>query len=169
MVMAVRHEYCLDLSEFAPSDGAFNASELQLRAAMPSDMPALAELMIDAYRGTIDYDGETIEDAIGEVNAYLSGQRGGAPLLRESQLAFEEGILVSACLVADWHERQQPVIAYVMTRARSKNKGLARRVLVSTLQKLQGEGHAGVGAVITEGNSASEMLFFRLGFQKVSA
>jgi RimJ/RimL family protein N-acetyltransferase len=166
--MAIRNEYYLDLSEFAPAAAPSTGTEIELRAARPMDVPALAELMIDAYRGTIDYDDETIEDALGEVNAYMRGDRGGVPLLDVSQLAFLGGILVSACLVAEWDERQQPVIAYVMTRAKSKNQGFARRVLVSTLKKLKSDGYGGVRAVITEGNSASEHLFIDQGFRRVS-
>ena len=166
--MTIRHEYYLDLSELAPSVAPSNGAEIQLRALQLSDAPTLAELMIDAYRGTIDYDDETIEDAIGEVNAYLGGERGGAALLEVSQLAFKEAILISACLVAEWDKRQQPIIAYVMTRAKSKNQGLAKQLLISALRQLDSKGHGGVWAVITEGNLVSEQMFINLGFRKVS-
>jgi hypothetical protein len=62
---------------------------------------------------------------MGEIQAYLAGQRGGQPLLNLSCLAFAGPQLVSACLAGDWQERQQPIIAYVMTRA--EWKGSRRR------------------------------------------
>jgi RimJ/RimL family protein N-acetyltransferase len=141
--------------------------DLQLRAAQPTDTQVLAELMLDAYRGTIDYDDETLDDAVGEIQAYLAGERGGQPLLSVSRLAFEGSVLVSACLAADWHERQGPAIAYVMTRAGWKNLGVAQQVLCAVLQALCEQGHRQAWAVITEGNTPSERLFGRLGFQRV--
>jgi RimJ/RimL family protein N-acetyltransferase len=166
--MPNRFEYFLDLSDFDPCSSSMTVPDLQLRAAQPTDAQALAELMLDAYRGTIDYDDKTLDDAVSEVRAYLAGERGGQPLLNVSRLAFEGSVLVTACLVADWHERQCPAIAYVMTRARSKNLGVGQQVLCATLRALRAQGHGKVRAVITEGNTPSERLFGRLGFQRVN-
>jgi hypothetical protein len=123
-MMPNRFEYFLALSDCDLCRSSMTVPDLQLRAAQPTDTQPLAELMLDAYRGTIDYDDETLDDAVSEVQAYLAGERGGRPLLRVSRLAFEGSVLVSACLAGDWHERQCPVIAYVMTRAESKNLGV---------------------------------------------
>jgi GNAT superfamily N-acetyltransferase len=166
--MVKRNEYSLDLSEFTADAPASIGTEIEVRGAQRMDIPDLADLMIDADRGTIDYDDETIEDALSEVAAYMGGERGGAPLLDVSQLAFLEEELISACLVAEWDERQQPVIAYVMTRAKWKNQGLAKRLLISTLGKLKREGYRGVRAVITEGNKPSEHLFIEQGFRIIN-
>jgi len=166
--MVKRYEYALDLSEFTANTRASIGMEIEVRGAQTIDLPDLADLMIDAYRGTIDYDDETIEDALSEVAAYMAGERGGAPLLDVSQLAFQEEELISACLVAEWDERQQPIIAYVMTRAEWKKRGLAKRLLISTLGKLKSKGYGGVRAVITEGNTASEHLFISQGFRKIN-
>jgi hypothetical protein len=77
--MTRRHEYSLTLSDFNQPHPPMMGTHLQLRAGQPADANALAELMLDAYRGTIDYDDETLEDAMGEVQAYLAGERGGQP------------------------------------------------------------------------------------------
>jgi hypothetical protein len=39
-----------------------------IRRVERRDLEALAELMLDAYIGTIDYEGEDYEDAIAEVS-----------------------------------------------------------------------------------------------------
>lgn len=166
--MPKRFEYFLDLSDFDPCSSSRSVPDLQLRAAQLTDTQVLAELMLDAYRGTIDYDDETLDDAVSEVQAYLAGQRGGRPLLGVSRLAFEGSVLVSACLAGDWLERQCPVIAYVMTRAEWKNLGVGQQVLCAVLRALREQGHRRVWAVITEGNTPSERLFGRLAFQRVS-
>ncbi|HUS95084.1 MAG TPA: hypothetical protein VMZ24_07920 [Patescibacteria group bacterium] len=54
---------------------------------------------------TGDYDDETVEDAMGEVQSYLAGGRGGRPLLAESRLASIGSQLVGACLTGWWDER----------------------------------------------------------------
>jgi RimJ/RimL family protein N-acetyltransferase len=166
--MPKRFEYSLDLSDFDQCSSSMILPDLQLRAAQPTDTQALAELMLDAYRGTIDYDDETLDDAVSEVQAYLAGERGGQPLLSVSRLAFEGSVLVSTCLTGDWHERQCPAIAYVMTRAEWKNLGVGQQVLCEVLRALREQGHGKVWAVITEGNTPSERLFGHLGFERVS-
>jgi RimJ/RimL family protein N-acetyltransferase len=166
--MTRRYEYALTLSDFNQPRPPMTGTHLQLRAGQPTDANALAELMLDAYRGTIDYDDETPEDAIGEIQAYLAGERGGQPLLNLSCLAFAGPQLVSACLAGDWHERQQPMIAYVMTRAEWKDRGVGQQVLWAVVQALCEEGHREVRAVITEGNIPSERLFGRMGLRRVS-
>jgi RimJ/RimL family protein N-acetyltransferase len=166
--MTRRHEYSLTLSDFNQPHPPMMGTRLQLRAGQPTDASALAELMLDAYRGTIDYDDETLEDAMGEIQAYLAGERGGQPLLNLSRLAFAGPQLVSACLAGDWDERQQPMVAYVMTRAEWKDRGVGQQALWAVLQALREEGYREVRAVITEGNVPSERLFGRIGFHRVS-
>jgi RimJ/RimL family protein N-acetyltransferase len=166
--MPKRFEYFLDLSDSDRCRSSTTEPDLRLRPAQPTDSQVLAELMLDAYRGTIDYNDETLDDAVSEIQAYLAGKRGGQALLSASRLAFEGSVLVSACLVGDWHERQCPLIAYVMTRAPWKNLGVGQQALCAVLQALREQGHREVRAVITEGNTPSERLFGRLGFQRVS-
>ena len=125
------------------------------------DHESLASLMLDAYTGTIDYDGETIDDAHQEVGSYFSGK----PLLECSNLYFERGILVSACLVAIYNDSRTPIVSYVMTRARDKRTGLARRLLEASICDLGRAGYKQVGAWITDGNEPSERLHRSLQFE----
>jgi RimJ/RimL family protein N-acetyltransferase len=166
--MTPRHEYTLYLPVRLAPEPPVAPPSLGVRAARAEDAAALAELMLDAYRGTIDYDGETLEEAQAEVQAYLAGERGGTPYLEASRLGFVGETLVTACLVGDWEERQQPLVAYVMTRARWKNRGLGTAMAYRALEALARSGHSSVRAVVTEGNLPSERLAVRLGFQRVS-
>lgn len=137
-----------------------------MRHPAPGDAEALAALMIDAYRGTIDDDGETLDDARAEIDRYLSGA-GLAPLLEYSWVAGQ-GVLDAACLVAYWPARNCPLFAYVMTRASARGQGYAARLVAASLRDLAEAGYAEARAVITEGNTSSESLFVRLGFQRVA-
>jgi RimJ/RimL family protein N-acetyltransferase len=164
--MSERHEYSLELSATAVNIPPAVPAAIELRPPGPADARPLAELMIEAYRGTIDYDDETVEDALGEIDAYLAGRRGGRPLLDASRLAFAGRQLVGACLVAFWDERQQPLIAYVMTDGTWKGQGVGRALLAAGLDGVREAGYRQVWAVITAGNEPSERLFAAFGFRQ---
>lgn len=163
--MGRRHTYRLNLSTRGKLP-ALEMDSMLMRPPESSDLQMLAELMLDAYRGTIDYEGETLEDAVGEVQAYLAGQRGGKALLSESRVCLVDNELVAACLAVNREARQQPLIAYVMTAAAWKNRRIAKRVLTATLESLATSGYPHVQAVVTEGNVPSERLFAGMGFAK---
>jgi hypothetical protein len=119
--------------------------------------------MISAYEGTVDYDGESFQDAVVEVKTYL--EVGDIqPLLACSWLFFLDGALASACLVSQRAGGQTPLIAYIMTGGEWKNQGLAKLVLAASLKCLGDAGFSQVTAFITDGNGPSESLFSGFGF-----
>ncbi|MEM8534984.1 MAG: GNAT family N-acetyltransferase [Chloroflexota bacterium] len=162
--MPTRHVYSLDLSTLDRLCAPAANADLSLAIAHHIDVEVLAELMLDAYHGTIDDNGETLEDALMEVQTYLSGQRGVVPLLDDSHMAFMERSMVGVCLVGEWSEKQRPLITYIMTRSECKGQGIGQHVLWATLCRLAEHGYLEVLAVITDGNTASERLFTRMGF-----
>jgi hypothetical protein len=117
--------------------------------------------MLDAYLGTIDYEGESLEDARTEIDEYFSSN----PILDCSRIIESDGVLVAASLLA--MSEGSPLVAYVMTASSSKRHGLARAVLLDSLACLAGTQHREVFAFITEGNTASERLFEGLGASRV--
>jgi RimJ/RimL family protein N-acetyltransferase len=155
----LRHEYVLPLD--ATAEG--RRHDPAVRHPMPADAEALAELMLDAYLDTIDYDGETIVEAREEVARYLAGR----PLLQYSWVRLHGDTVVSALLVSHWDDRGCPIVSYVMTARRSKGRGLASELLARTLASLASAGYEEVRAVITEGNLPSEAVFARAGFRRV--
>ena len=167
--MTDRNEYILKLAEFRRTEAPPIDAQLQIRSVQTADASSLANLMVEAYRGTIDYEGETLEDALAEVNAFFAGERGGPPYLGTSYLALVNSQMVGACLTSDWREKQAPIIAYVMTRANWKKRGIGRQLLFRVLQAIRENGYPEVWAVITEGNRPSENLFLQFGFQRVVA
>ena len=70
--MPVRHEYRLDLAVANPRADLHAPVGMFVRAVSPGDLLKLAELMLDAYRNTIDYEGEGIAEALAEVADYFS-------------------------------------------------------------------------------------------------
>jgi RimJ/RimL family protein N-acetyltransferase len=166
--MRRRHWYSRPLSQLDPLFPLLTRAECELRQPVEADRESLARLMLSAYRGSVDDDGETLDDTRQEVSAYFAG-RDARPLLGSSWLCLVSDELASACLAGWWEAGRVPVIAYVMTDAGHKRRGLAAAALRATLQSLQGQGFAEVRACITEGNTASERLHARLGFVRVAA
>ena len=167
----IRHLYALNLPEYTPSPPhLFPLSPFLLRNPTATALPgsqntALAALMIDSYTDTIDYDGETLEDALGEIQSYFNGAS-GEPLLDASWLCFDGETLASAILISLWEGH--PLVAYVMTAAAYKGQGLGRALLAQSLKTLQAQGHSQIRAVITEGNTPSETIFKKIGFQRIN-
>jgi hypothetical protein len=128
-----------------------------VRSVEAGDADALARHMLDSYMGTIDYDGETLEDAISEVGGYFDS----SALLEHSFVATSGDGVVSAVLVT--LDGGQPFIAYVMTTPSHKNQRLARLVTATAMSSLAGAGHDEAHLYITDGNVESEALFRALG------
>lgn len=158
-----RYVYFLDLSVYRRPERPALPPGAEVRPPTPSDAGLLAGLMLESYRGTLDYYGETLEQASAEVRSYLDGVE-GAPFLDCSWLCLAAGTLVSACLVGWWDERASALVYHIMTRAGWRGRGLGRALAFRALDSLVARGHAQVAAVITEGNTPSERLFMGLGF-----
>ena len=167
--MRERFEYVLKLKGWnKPADKTMSAG-LSLRTPENGDRCALAELMLESYRNTIDYEDETIIEAVDEVERYFAASPNNRALLEYSMLLTDGIALVSACLVMYWNRRNCPFIGYVISHPLWKRQGLAIRVVGESLGRLAAHGHHEVRTIITKGNLPSEGLFLRLGFAKVGA
>lgn len=149
--------YEIDLAQRGTSTkGAFRTRNLT-----GSDRDELANLILDAYRGTIDYEGETLVEAGEAIDEWLDE----SPLLAASFAALDGDSIVSATLATTLDG--DPFIAIVMTHPDHKTKGYGTAAVEATLQALHAEGNKKVVLFITEGNSASETLFKTFGAQRV--
>lgn len=134
-----------------------------LRTPTSADRQALAGLMIDAYVGTIDYEGETPEQALEEVDGYLAESA-----YLETSLLVVSGKNVEAAAMMAWFE-EVPLVAFVMTRAAAKGTGLATVLVDNVVDAVWQTGATEIRAFITEGNLASEIVFTRVGFEVVAS
>jgi L-amino acid N-acyltransferase YncA len=129
-------------------------------AATEADPAALARLLLDGYRRTIDYEGEGEPEAQAAIEQYL------ARLVPAPSIVIEEdGTPVAMSFVVVVGERHY--IDPVVTSPSRKRQGLGTAAVGHSLRLLQRHGMDEVGAVITDGNVASERLFARLGFARV--
>jgi len=115
--------------------------------------------MLDAYKGTIDDEGESVDDALEAVDQYLSRM-----VHEHSFVVTEEDRVVAMVfvVVVDGVFYVDP-IAVAADRKRSRVGRDAARILLNSLAL---EGVTEVGATVTDGNVASEHLFLGLGFTR---
>jgi predicted GNAT family acetyltransferase len=132
------------------------------RTMSHTDIDSVGTLMLESFRNTIDYEGETLKEAIAEVKATFNGKYG--PFLKEcSYLIEEKGEPISACIVVYSEEMSLPLIAYTMTHPDYAHKGMATFLLKKSMNALLAHNYKGVHLVVTEGNPARQV-YEKIGF-----
>jgi ribosomal protein S18 acetylase RimI-like enzyme len=150
----------------APSTARHGACVgLKLRAPRAQDAEAIARLLLEAYRGTVDDEGEDLDASRREVLRYFGGKQGGPAMLRESVVAWRGTEPVGVCLVCEWTLKGRPVVAFIATHPDMKGAGVGRLLLAVSVRRLSRAGHGEVLAVITRGNTPSQRLFQSVGFE----
>jgi ribosomal protein S18 acetylase RimI-like enzyme len=145
----------------APLQERPGETSAELRSPTRSDIASLATLMLRAYRGTVDDDGETAADAEAEVTKTFDGAYG--PFLADcSQVVDRSSQLLSATLVTLWEDR--PFIAFSMTDPDHQRTGLARACMLCALRALRMRGAHEVRLVVTVRNRPAVGLYESLGF-----
>lgn len=158
-----RRWWHLQLDDRAAPSGS-STDGLSVRSIVESDLEMLAQLMLDAYEGTIDSEGETIVQARQEVGGWLDSDWPDAVCSQVSTIAFDrEGATLCAVMVSPW-EPDEVLIGYVITAPHAKGRGLGRALVEHCLELLPAHGITTVRAAITVGNTPSERLFGSAGF-----
>ncbi len=128
-----------------------------------SDVRQLATLMLESYRGTADDDGETLQDALQEIEDTFGGKY-GVLLRRASFVAREspDSDIVSATIVTRFEEL--PLLAFSMTHSSYKRQGFARMLLQRCVNALLDENYTILRLVVTNANQPAVQLYRSMGF-----
>ena len=157
----------MSLSLEGLSESVGHSEPAGVRRIRPGDEPGLAQLMLEAYRGSADDEGATLEDALKETRALLSGRYGR--LLWEHSFLVEEGgeaLFLCASLVTSFEGA--PLLAFSMTRPSHKRQGLASALILESARSLSEAGHEKLLLFVTEENVPARTLYEKLGFRVVS-
>jgi ribosomal protein S18 acetylase RimI-like enzyme len=130
-----------------------------------SDVGPYAELMLHAYRGTIDDEGETMDDARAVMIRLFVGEFGLFHVAASSVVIDAEHVVAATFVTI--HEGI-PLVAFSMTAPGSAGLGHARRGLHQAYGVLSREGHDEITLVVTDGNSRAQGLYVSEGFATVA-
>ena len=130
----------------------------------PHEFHAYAQLMLDAYRGSVDDEGETIDDAIEVMKSLFAGDF-GEYVSDASTVTLRGGVPIAATFVTI-HDGL-PLVAFSVTSPRSTREGHARTGLHHAYGALAAAGHAEVRLVVTDGNVPAVTLYVSEGFVAV--
>lgn len=134
------------------------------RRPRPDDLRALAGLMWAAYQGTVDYTGESLDDAAQEIAKTFAGGY-GVFLARHSYVVERDSALVSAALVT--HREGRPLLAFAMTAPHWKRKGLAKATISNVMQDLLEAGETELQLALHAKNQPALDLYLSLGFKEL--
>jgi len=135
--------------------------DLSARPVRDHDRPALAALMLTAYRGTVDDTGEGPEEAAAEISRLIKGAYGPFDAA-VSEVVFREGSVVNATLVTEY--QGHTLIAFSMTAPEWKRRGLARAGMLRVMDRCRRAGRAKVFLAVTAANTPALRLYESLGF-----
>ncbi len=126
--------------------------------------------MLDSYRGSVDDNGETLDDARRDVTKLIAGDFGAMDW--GASIVVEAGdILSSARIVTRDRVAPPPLapgeafLAFSMTAPAWKRQGLARSGLSHVIELLRSRGEPRLHLVVTRTNTPAVMLYRSLGFE----
>lgn len=149
----------VDLAGYSEEHRAALARQIQ-----DEDAERVGHLMLEAYRGTIDYAGESLSDSVQEVRGTLAGKY-GKPIAPACLVMEVDGQAASA-VIFTWYEKEQmPLLTFSITDSAFKGRGFAKELIVGGLVKLKALGYSKCCLVVTEGNEPAFSIYRKLGFQ----
>ncbi len=141
----------------------FDLGLLSIRPVEGDDGKLLGSLLYCAYQGTVDDEGQTLEESWTEGIEILQGKY-GLPIWPACFFAIgEEGNAVSCTIVTD-EERHGPLLAFAATDPSYQKRGLAGRLISMSLDALRAVDVEKVALVVTDENRSAISLYKRLGF-----
>lgn len=131
-----------------------------------NDFSELGDVMYEAFKGTIDYDDESREDATVEVKNTLEGKYG--KIVADACLKIKEQEEIASAIVYNILEEDNlPMMTFAMTREKFKRKGFSQQLIKESLMKLKDLGYKECLLFVTEGNKPAVSIYKKVGFQNI--
>lgn len=127
----------------------------------PEDAEAFGALLLDAYRGTVDDDGEDLDDAVAQARKALDGSW-STPNPEASFSVVEGGRMKAITLVVDFERTS--LLAFAATEKASQGQGLATELIARSLDALARQGSTLMRLHVTVANAPAVRLYEELGF-----
>lgn len=134
------------------------------RSIKPEDSKILGNLMYEGYKDTIDYENETEEQFITEIQKTFGGQYG--PFLNDCSFIIEEdNVAVSTSIITLF--KKVPLLTYTVTNPKHLNKGYSTFLIKKSMESLFSKGYENLYLIVTIGNCSAINIYEKLGFSEV--
>lgn len=131
------------------------------RTIATTDLEALGTLFHAAYVGTVDYEGESVQEARAAVLATFQGEF-GAYVPGASMLVEQAGVPIAATFITMWQGK--PLLAFAVTCPQHKGRGHCQACTAASMAALASMGHDELHLFVTRTNTPALKAYARLGF-----
>ena len=138
--------------------------KFKIKNIKEKDIKKLGSVMLGAYRDTIDYEGETLEDSQKEIRNVIKG--GYGKLISEASFLIEFDNVITSAIFTNMFEGN-PLITYTFTLKKYSNQGMARNLILKSINSLNILGYKELYLFVTEGNINAIELYQKIGFEVV--
>lgn len=135
--------------------------EFQTRNIKESDLDELSSVMLDAYKNTVDDEGETLADAQQEIRSVFAGKYG--EFLPEASFLIEFENKISSVILICLFEGK-PLITYVFSSKRFSGRGMAEYLIRKSINSLSELGYDELALFVTKENTDAIRLYEKIGF-----
>lgn len=135
---------------------------LPVRVTTEYDLPALAELLVVAYAGTVDDLGQTPAEALEELQDHATRERIGPMLWDCSFVALDRETPAAAVIACE--EERVPLLSYIYTHPDWQGGGLATALIQYSINALLERGYERVRLKVALANVGARRLYKRIGF-----
>ncbi len=147
-----------------PIIGEAPSSESTYRTVTPDDLPALAELLVVAYAGTVDDLNESPEEALDYLHKRTRGEIVG-PMLWDCSFVAVQRIAPVAAVLTSEENPGKPLLGDVYTHPDWQRRGLATALIHLTANALHERGYKEMTLKVAIANTDARRLYERLGFR----
>lgn len=148
----------LDLDSFRPPP----RTPVAPRVITDERFLPIAELMVEAYTATIDFEDDTVDDAVRELSVAASGEYGEPLRQHWLEVVRDDGSPCAAIICT--RLSGIPFVAFTFTSHGDTGRGLATTLVADVATALKAEGESSFSLGVTVGNPA-ERIYERLGFR----
>lgn len=136
-------------------------SKLVVRHPAPGDAEAFGALLLDAYFGTVDYEGEDLAASIVSASEFLDGTH-FPPIWDASFAIMKDGRMSCISFVAEFED--MPLLVVTATEKAAKRTGLASQLIEHSLDALHRLGKPTLRLWVTCANTPAVHAYEKLGF-----
>ena len=133
------------------------------RLMRPDDSAEVADLLFDAFHGTVDDEGESRAGAFAEVERTLAGAYGEFNWWASVVVPHGRRVDGAALVVG----ADAPLLAFVATRPARQGHGLGRAMIGEAARLLAGQGYRELRLAVNPANRALA-LYTRMGFVELA-